>query len=96
MVSPGPAGPGPGPARPRIEHYLVGSSETTVLVRVAGQLGAEPDVSVRVVAGTRRQPSVLAVAMPAERAEQLRREYPDQLVVESDEPLEPYGVRDRP
>lgn len=92
----GPRDPGPGENRPRITHYLVGSTDPALLAGVARQLGDEEKETVRVVSGTSERPSVLAVAMTAERAEQLRAEFQDRLVIEIDQTVEPYASSDGP
>jgi hypothetical protein len=91
MVTSGTADPGPAATGPRIAHYLVGGGDTTLIARVAEQLSGEDDVTVRVVSGTASQPAVLGVAMTQERAERLRTEYQDRLVVEADQTLEHYS-----
>ncbi|MEV4925089.1 hypothetical protein [Streptomyces roseoverticillatus] len=66
-----------------------------LLAEVAHRLADEEHTAVRTLIGTPQRPAMLAVTMTAERAEQLRREYPDRLVVESDQPLQPYETDSR-
>lgn len=86
--------PGSGTPGPRIAHYLLGSGDFTLLAEAAAQLEAEHDVSVRVISGTPERPAVLAASMTPDRADRLRAEYSGRLVVESDQPLDPYGAGD--
>lgn len=71
---------------------MVGGTDTELLSRVAAELGAEEGVTVSTVSGTPDRPSVLAVSMPPERADRLRAQYPEQIVIEPDQPLEHYDT----
>ncbi|MEU4033201.1 hypothetical protein [Streptomyces collinus] len=90
MVTSGAADPGPAAAGPRIGHYLVGG-DTALVARVAEELRGETGVTVRVVSGTPARPTVLGVTMTRERAERLRAEYQDRLVVEVDQEIQHYS-----
>jgi hypothetical protein len=67
---------------------MVGGTDPALLSRVAAELGAEEGITVSTVSGTPDRPSVLAVSMPPERADRLRAQYPGQLGIEPDLPLE--------
>jgi hypothetical protein len=92
VVTPRADEPGPDPTPPRVGNFLLASSDPVLLAGVAAELGAEADVRVNRVGGTTAQPTILAAKMPLERADRLREEFPDRLVIEVDQPLEHFDI----
>ncbi|WP_189933459.1 hypothetical protein [Streptomyces sulfonofaciens] len=72
--------------------HLVGSGDPALLARLAVELAADPEVTVRGQHGPAGAPTLLLVDMTADRAELLRRSNPA-ATVEIDAPLEPYANR---
>lgn len=85
-----PPAPEPAPDAPPspVGHFLLASSEPALLASLAAELDARDDVQVRRVGGTAASPHILAAVMPLEVADRLRRDFPDRLTVEVDQPLE--------
>jgi hypothetical protein len=71
------------------ERFLVASKEAGLLSKVEAAVRGDPQVELVDVNGPPDQPDVLVVAMTPDRAEQLKQQFTDKLIVEKDAPLRP-------
>ncbi|MDP4504127.1 hypothetical protein [Nonomuraea turcica] len=67
--------------------YMIGG-EPAVLADLARALGGDAEVTVRRIVGPPERPTLIAVDMPAARAEALQKQHGSRLTIEPDLPVE--------
>jgi hypothetical protein len=72
-------------------RYLIGSAEGELLRTLTRRFEGDNAVALRRVLGPPEAPRTLVVETTPERADGLRAEYGNRVVIEPDEPLTPLG-----
>jgi hypothetical protein len=74
---------------PTTERFIIGG-DPAALTEVRTRLDADPQARVVQAQGTAEAPTLIVAEMPTERADRLRAEFADRVVVERDLPLQPF------
>jgi hypothetical protein len=72
---------------PEPERYLIGTRASTSLAGIVKALQQDPDVSIIRVIGSATAPTMLVAEMPPERADRLKKELGNDIVIERDAKL---------
>lgn len=75
---------------PATERFIIGGGDPAALAEVRTRLDADPQATVLQVQGTAETPTLIVAEMPTDRADRLRAEFADRVVVERDLPLQPF------